>query len=1255
MLIKLSSFNCRGLQDNFKRKKVFHYMRNTESDIIFLQETHSTKSEEAFWKSQWGESAWFASFSSQSRGVAILIRNSISVKVNLVFYDPNGRFLILNCKINDVPLTLVNLYAPNNDDPDFLLEVFAEIDKFDNSSLIIGGDFNAVISALDYQGTRQQHSNSKVSDMLSDLIEEYNLVDVWRHYHPSLRQYTRHQKTPRVLSRLDFILVSSNFLNNCTKSKIIPGIQSDHSVVFVQFNDNQPVRGRGYWKLNCSYLHHDVDFVNLIKEKIKEFKEIHMDSDCNPNTLWDSLKCTITGISIEYFSRKKKERNKEKDQILNKIDNLKRLMNNTTTNDDLYLSQIEELEDKLSKIYDFETKGLIVRSRVRWLEEGEKCTKYFCNLENRSWQKKTISRVQDSQGNITSDPDKILSEIQSFYSKLYTFTGWDGISDNVNETLFDKIDIPRLSDEEKQFLENPITKQEIFDVIKSMKLNKTPGFDGLPIEFYVVFWPDINDLLLQSYNYSLENGLLSISQRNGVITLLPKKDRDPLLIKNYRPITLLTVDYKILAKCFADRIKRFIHNLIHLDQSGFLKGRNISHNIRLILDIIEYTQVNEIEAGIIMLDIEKAFDSVNHNFLFKTLAQFNFGPHFIHWIRTLYASRHTYVMNNGYLTNRISMQRGIFQGCPISPYLFLLVIEILALSVRQNENIKGIKVKNHTVKMSLYADDSVCFVDGSKETFEALFRILNTFGKFSGCKINLSKTEAIWIGSKRGSQEFLFEDQGLRWKSCNFKSLGVNFSLNLGLIYDLNYKEKLKHMSQTLNLWRMRSLSLIGKVCVIKTLVLPQLLYLFSVLSVKIPAKFFKELTTLFFKFIWSGGRDRVQRNLMYSDYIQGGLKMVNPQAFALAQKMTWVKYLLDDNFESSWKLIEISALEKFHQDTNILWKSYAPETLLESLGNTQIADSLRTWYVYRENASLNEFNFKFSDIGSCQVLWFNRLIRSKSKKYMYYDAWYDKNISSISDLLNPPLPGHKLFEELILDFRIPQNDRRKFNFLIKNIPNQWLEDNLLHDVDVHDIIIGKLLSFKKVPSHAYQILNTPYLPEKRYEFWEKTIIIPAQMNWENVHKINFSCTIETKLRSFYFKLFHKAIALNDFLHKIKRKDSPNCTFCDKHEETVVHLFCDCEKVMPIWEFLLQILQQKYDANYIFTHFYKLFGVPSDKFVTYLILLVKYYIYTCKYKNELPNVSVFKSFIKKQKEIEYYLAKKKNKLPIHFRKWRFEI
>ena len=393
MPFKLCSFNCRGIQDYGKRRKIFHFLRSIDSDIIFLQETHSSLNDEKFWKNQWGEFAWFASHTSNSRGVAILIRNTVAPTFHSLYSDPNGRFLILSVSINGLSLLLVNLYAPNSDDPDFFLDVFAKVDQFTFSSLIIGGDFNAVLGPLDYQGGRQSHSNVKARDMINVLIDEFNLLDIWRHFHPNLRQYTRHQRNPKVLSRLDFILVSDNFVNNCLNSKIIPGVNSDHSIVVFQFNDNQPNKGPGFWKLNCSYVHNDVDFINLVKKKIQEFKDIHTNSNCNPNILWDALKCTITGVCIDYCTRKKKERNKVKRNLMDDIAKVKSDIENAPSNDTLF-DQLQILESKLNTILEFETKGLITRSRSRWMEEGEKSTKYFCNLEKRTWQKKCINGVK---------------------------------------------------------------------------------------------------------------------------------------------------------------------------------------------------------------------------------------------------------------------------------------------------------------------------------------------------------------------------------------------------------------------------------------------------------------------------------------------------------------------------------------------------------------------------------------------------------------------------------------------------------------------------------------------------------------------------------------------------------------------------------------------------------------------------------------------------------------------------------------------
>ena len=636
-------------------------------------------------------------------------------------------------------MLLVNVYGPNNDDPDFFLEVFSRVEQFNYNSILCAGDFNAVISTLDYQGTRNNHSNTKASDMINTLMEEFNLCDIWRNFHPNLKQFTRHQKIPKVLSRLDFILVSDNFINNCMQSKILPGIQSDHSVVSLVFKDARPVRGRGFWKLNCKYLHSDADFIQTIKEKIDEFKIIHQGSHCTPNILWDSLKCTITGTCIEYCVRKKKERKAEKDRLLREVEEIDLKLSFDLNNNKL-IEEKEQLITHLNKILDQETEGLIIRSRIRWTEEGEKSSRYFCNLEKRLGEKKSIFRLKNDNDIVVTDQLKLLEEINSFYQNLYKKQNEDF---DAIEDFLDSIDIPQLEVLDKDFLEAPLSKQELYDVVTSMKHNKSPGLDGLPVEFYLVFWKDISDMLLNSFNFSLQNGILSSSQRNGVITLIPKKDKDTFYLKNFRPISLLTVDYKLLAKTFANRLQKCLSYLIHSDQSGFLKGRNIGSNVRLIIDILEYTDAKDIPGAILLLDIQKAFHSVSHEFLFRVLKRFNFSGKFIDWMKAFYADRKSYVLNYGNLTKLIDMERGVFQGCPISPYLFLLVIETMAIAIRQNNNIKGIPVEGKELKISLLADDSTCFINGSDDSFRALFNVIEQFSHTSGCKLNLAKSEAI--------------------------------------------------------------------------------------------------------------------------------------------------------------------------------------------------------------------------------------------------------------------------------------------------------------------------------------------------------------------------------------------------------------------------------------------------------------------------------------------------------------------------------
>ena len=278
--------------------------------------------------------------------------------------------------------------------------------------------------------------------------------------------------------------------------------------------------------------------------------------------------------------------------------------------------------------------------------------------------------------------------------------------------------------------------------LQALKNNKSPGSDGFTTEFYKFFWPDIKHFVHNSFAAAFENGILSIDQRRGILTLLPKADKDLRFLKNWRPLSLLNTDYKILTKLLATRLQKVLPNIISEDQTGYIKGRYIGENIRTILDLFEYTN-NKIDPGIIMfLDFEKAFDTISWEFLFDTLKAFNFGNSFINWIKVLYNSPLCCVTNNGYSSQFFQITRGIRQGCPISALLFIIVAEIMSINIRNHDGIHGITLNDKEILLSQLADDTTIFIK-YKASVENILLLLTHFSKCAGLKPNKDKTEAI--------------------------------------------------------------------------------------------------------------------------------------------------------------------------------------------------------------------------------------------------------------------------------------------------------------------------------------------------------------------------------------------------------------------------------------------------------------------------------------------------------------------------------
>ena len=226
----------------------------------------------------------------------------------------------------------------------------------------------------------------------------------------------------------------------------------------------------------------------------------------------------------------------------------------------------------------------------------------------------------------------------------------------------------------------------------------------------------------------------------------------------------------------------------------------------------------------------------------------------INWIKILYKKPKCRVINNNYLSHFFDIKKGVRQGDALSPTHFVLCIEYLATMLRQSKDYQGFEFEHHCFKLSLFADDTVIYLNGNSFQFKCGFDIFYYFGKESGNKVNLSKSYAIYIRSRMGKKFKPFLSSGLSWPTSVIKYLGVNITLNkfdeLSL-FEENFASTIHNLQLTLNLWLVRGLTLIGKVTVLKTLVIPKLIHKALYLPIHVPEKFVKHLNRVLFTFIW--------------------------------------------------------------------------------------------------------------------------------------------------------------------------------------------------------------------------------------------------------------------------------------------------------------------------------------------------------------------------------------------------------------------
>jgi hypothetical protein len=953
------------------------------------------------------------------------------------------------------------------------------------------------------------------------------------------------------------------------------------------------------------------------------------------------------------FSKKKSIKNREqiKDTIL-KCDTLEKKLSDNPTEE--IIQQYNETKLEIEQYNNEKAHGVFIRSKCDWAEFGEKNTKYFLNLEKRNYNNKCISKLINEEQVTITDSNEILNYETKFYKKLYTIPEHEGniTRENCMEEFLDR-STPKISNENVELCEQQLDMEDIGYALKELQNGKSPGTDGFTPDFYKFFWIKIKTLVFNSIKHAFETGELSIEQKRGIINLIPKKDKDTRYLKNWRPISLLNTDYKILTKALAMKLKRVLPEVINDDQVAYLKDRFIGQNIRAIFDIMEYTKKHNCTGIIAFLDFEKAFDTIRWDVIEDTLKIFGLGENYIKWVKTIYKGSEACVTNNGYSSPFFQLERGVRQGCPLSAYLFIMVVELMSNKIRNTKEIKGIKINEVEIKILQMADDTTIMVE-DLNSFKCVLKIISLFHIFAGLKLNKTKTEAMWLGRWKDRKD---TPMGLKWVK-EVHSLGIFFSYNTDYVVQKNFTDKAKTFKKILDLWSQRDLSLIGKITILKSLAFSTLTYQCGLMNPT--EQFIKDITTIAFKFLWNNKPEKIKRKTIIADYSEGGLKMLDFRSFLVAQKAMWVRRLMKGGM-ASWKAYPVYVYEKILGN-----KSFRC-----NLDTTQNKTKLNEfyWEILKAWVDTNRLEFKdmsVFDIRS-QCLWMNKHIKV-AKLELNWKNWIQHNIFTIHDIVDNEgkfLTPHELNRIFNSNCNVMQ-----YNQLKDAIPKEWREKiktmKVPRNVFEHEEELYMLINKQHMPLTLitnkdvyWKLVKKIQLPHITKEKWENELNLNSK-DWTYYFQ-NIKIIRDTKIRSFQYKLIFNLVPCNLYLYRIGKSNTFNCNYCAKIDN-ITHFFYNCNGtklfwngIQNWWNTMKKEINNEHE-DIIINKSMAILGIKTRKEELYklnaILQMARWHIYIEKLNNQEPSLYKFLCLLRYKIKIEKIICLRSNILNNFNLLWR---
>lgn len=898
------SVNIRGTGVDGKDAWVRDMVKANEVDFLVMQETKTQGLDRQCVERFWGRGSFefeVVDPTGLSGGLVSIWDSNGFVKDRVV---KNRNFLLVGGRLRkeNIQVNVVNIYGPKSRAQK--AAVWQALKALMAGSVdywVLMGDYNTVRSSEERLNTG---FNEAMARDFNEFIEEAGLVE----YPLNGRKFTflAGKGKGDKQSRIDRALVCSSMFGKWPSANLraLPRRFSDHCPLLLHMVSKsfgpKPFRWFNSWieKEGC-------------KDVVRTGLGIAVEEGSAQVRLFRKLKLLSFKLK-EWHGEVVKNENEEINLCGLEIDKLEKQMEvKALAEEDLWI--LEECKNRLNELNLIKTKDLKQRSRVQWATMGDENSGFFHRVINGRRCSNNISGLE-VKGEWITKPALVKREILRHFREHFSedcSSRPSLLCDNVNQ----------LTEDMGDKLIQPFSKEEIKRAAFDCGKDKAAGPDGFNFHFVQEFWELLEEDFIKILFEFYDTGFISPECGLSFITLVPKC-KNPTSMKEYRPINLIGMVNKVISKLLANRIKEAMGEVISESQSAFLKDRYILDGPLVVNEVLAWLKRKDKKAFLLKIDFEKAYDNVNWGFLISMLEQMNFPPRWCMWVLGSLKAARSSVLVNGSPTFEFGCQKGLRQGDPLSPFLFLVVMEALSLTIKKAINLgdfKGIELDNEGMIIShlLYADDALILGNWSSENVFNLARLLRCFHICSGLKININKSNLYGVGSNNEETEMLAGTLGCKSDTLPFDYLGIKVGANMNR--SASWKKVVDVFESRLATWKARMLSIGGRVVLIKAVLESLPIYYFSLY--KAPRKVIETLERIMRKFLWTGSNvgnkvhwvcwDRVTTPKKYGGLGIKRLEVVNE---ALLFKWAW-------RFRTNKNALWSKIMEVCHKNGN-MWEA---------------------------------------------------------------------------------------------------------------------------------------------------------------------------------------------------------------------------------------------------------------------------------------------------------------------------------------------